>query len=202
MPEYIFLVHDDAVDDAAGSEAYLTKLQKVGVFRGGSEIGKGIGDRKSGSTPPISNLLTGFIRVAADSLEDAQVFWQVIRSSKPAEPSRSGNCRDRIDQSDGRRFVSPEWSRPGTASCCKNSLRSATAPRRERSPGRIERRQLRVGAGGASFARIALRLRIRGDIGKRSRSIVSRSSSIRIALSSSGRRSPAGPVSTACVLCP
>jgi len=72
MPEYIFLVHDVAVDDAAGSEAYLTKLQKVGVFRGGSEIGKGIGDRKSGSTPPISNHLTGFISVAADRLEDAQ----------------------------------------------------------------------------------------------------------------------------------
>jgi len=72
MPEYIFLMHDDAVDDAAVWESYLTKLQKVGVFQGGSEIGKGIGARKSGSPPPISSHLTGFIRVAADSLEDAQ----------------------------------------------------------------------------------------------------------------------------------
>jgi hypothetical protein len=58
MPEYIFLMHDDAVDDAAVWESYLTKLQKVGVFQGGSEIGKGIGARKSGSPPPISSHLT------------------------------------------------------------------------------------------------------------------------------------------------
>ena len=40
------------------------------------------------------------------------------------------------------------------------------------------------GTGGSSFARIALKLRTRGDSGNRSRSIVPRSSSISAALSS------------------
>jgi hypothetical protein len=70
----MFLMHDDAVGDAAGWESYLAELQKVGAFQGGSEIGEGICARKSGSPSPISSHLTGFIRVSADSIEHAQAL--------------------------------------------------------------------------------------------------------------------------------
>ena len=72
MPDFIFLMHDDAVADEAAREAYLAGLQQRGVFQGGSEIGDGICVRKTGTAAPLSRRLCGFIRVTADNLDYAK----------------------------------------------------------------------------------------------------------------------------------
>lgn len=73
MTDYIFLMHRDAVTDVADDwEVYIKKLQQGGYFQGGSTIGRGECFRKNGTVPQISAHLTGFIRVEADSLEQAK----------------------------------------------------------------------------------------------------------------------------------
>jgi hypothetical protein len=72
MAEYILLMHDDAsVDDEAWGP-YLGKLKLSGVFEGGSAIGDGVCVRKSGAPAAVTGHLTGFIRVNADSLDQAK----------------------------------------------------------------------------------------------------------------------------------
>jgi hypothetical protein len=78
MPDYLFLMHDDvppgdtAHDDNRGP--YIGRLQASGNFQGGSVIGAGICTRKSGTVPDITAHLSGFIRVSASSLDDAQIL--------------------------------------------------------------------------------------------------------------------------------
>lgn len=72
MPEYIFLMHDDAAADAASGGPYLRKLQENGSFEGGSAIGDGICARKNGAAPGITAHLTGYIRVTADHIDEAR----------------------------------------------------------------------------------------------------------------------------------
>ncbi len=76
MPDYLFLMHDDAPPGAIDREedwaAYIGRLRSSGHFAGGSEIGGGICVRKAGTVPPVSDWLTGYIRVTAGSLEEAQ----------------------------------------------------------------------------------------------------------------------------------
>jgi YCII-related domain len=77
MIDYILFMHDDA---PAGTDAewekYLSRLRDSGHFAGGSAIGDGICVNKKGSSPPISARLTGYIRVQAKSLDDAQRFLE------------------------------------------------------------------------------------------------------------------------------
>jgi hypothetical protein len=76
MPDYIFLMHDDvssgdtARDDRWGP--YIGQLQLSGNFQGGSAIGAGTCNRKSGAVPEITSHLSGFIRVSARNLDDAR----------------------------------------------------------------------------------------------------------------------------------
>ena len=72
MADYVFLMHDDAVVDETGWEPYLRKLQQAGVFQGGSEIGAGVCARKNGAPGAVTAHLAGFIRVTADSLDQAK----------------------------------------------------------------------------------------------------------------------------------
>ena len=72
MGEYIFLMHDDAAADAESWGPYLRKLQESGAFEGGSAIGDGICACKSGAAPGITAHLTGYIRVSADNIDQAQ----------------------------------------------------------------------------------------------------------------------------------
>ena len=53
MADYIFLMHDDDPAGGAGQdwEPYLSRLREAGVFQGGSAIGDGPCERKSGATP-------------------------------------------------------------------------------------------------------------------------------------------------------
>ena len=48
MTDFLFLMHDDAPDDAAAWEPYLRRLRESGRFQGGSAIGDGVCVRKSG----------------------------------------------------------------------------------------------------------------------------------------------------------
>src|SRR5262245_26213947 len=72
MAEYIFLMHDDAVDSDEDWEPYLQRLRQSGCFEGGSAIGEGVCVRKRGAAPAVTGHLTGYIRVTADSLDQAR----------------------------------------------------------------------------------------------------------------------------------
>jgi hypothetical protein len=74
MAEYIFLMHDDALVDGEAWEPYLRRLQQGGFFRGGSEIGDGVCAREGGTAAAVTAHLTGFIRVNADSLDQARAL--------------------------------------------------------------------------------------------------------------------------------
>ena len=76
MNDYILLMHDDMATtptDAAW-EAYFDMLHTSGAFQGGSSIGKGAAFRREGVAGAESVHLTGFIRVSAKDLADAQRF--------------------------------------------------------------------------------------------------------------------------------
>ncbi|MEI8019378.1 MAG: YciI family protein [Schlesneria sp.] len=76
MNDYIFLMHNDGWDDGHSRDdqwaEYIAKLQQAGVFQGGSAIGDGICLSKAGTPPGITLHLSGFIRVQAESLSQAQ----------------------------------------------------------------------------------------------------------------------------------
>jgi hypothetical protein len=73
VTEYILLMHDDAsAADENGWEPYVRRLQQGGFFEGGSAIGDGVCTRKSGAAPPITRHLAGYIRVCAESIDQAQ----------------------------------------------------------------------------------------------------------------------------------
>jgi hypothetical protein len=72
MPDYIFLMHDDGNADDSAWAPYLQRLQQGGHFQGGSAIGHGVCLRKSGTPPPLTAHLAGFIRVNADNLDQAK----------------------------------------------------------------------------------------------------------------------------------
>ena len=76
MPDYIFLMHDDATDRTRNEAwgPYLAKLRTSGNLQGGSAIGSGVCVRKPGSAPAITAHLSGFIRVVADSLDHARTL--------------------------------------------------------------------------------------------------------------------------------
>lgn len=72
MPDYIFLMHDDATAAETGWEPYLRGLHQAGVFRGGSAIGDGMCCRKLGTPARLTASVVGFIRVTANSLDHAK----------------------------------------------------------------------------------------------------------------------------------
>jgi hypothetical protein len=75
MADFILLMHDDAPgENGADWTAYLQRLRITGQFRGGSSIGDGICACKSGPPPPVTEHVVGYIRVTADSLEQAKAL--------------------------------------------------------------------------------------------------------------------------------
>lgn len=74
MNDYIFLMHDDSTGDFDPDEwgPYLARLIAGGQFEGGSAIGGGTCVRKSGTVPPLTARLSGYIRIQAQSLEQAR----------------------------------------------------------------------------------------------------------------------------------
>jgi hypothetical protein len=78
MPDYIFLMHNDCGPSSSEKVEdwgpYLERLEATGCLRGGSAMGGGTCQRKTGAIPPVSSHLSGFIRVAAESLEHAKTL--------------------------------------------------------------------------------------------------------------------------------
>jgi hypothetical protein len=79
MNDYILLMHSDSTDSAAANDSaawdsYFILLQNSGFFDGGSSIGKGLALRKTGEPGASSEELSGYIRIRAASLEQAQSF--------------------------------------------------------------------------------------------------------------------------------
>lgn len=72
MADYIFLMHDDADVSDHTWEPYILHLQERGVFQGGSAVGDGLCARKDGAGRPLTEHVTGFIRISADSIEQAK----------------------------------------------------------------------------------------------------------------------------------
>ena len=72
MADYIFLMHDDAISEDAGWEPYLDGLKRSGCFQGGSAIGDGVCARKNDPPAPVTAHLIGFIRIIADSIDQAR----------------------------------------------------------------------------------------------------------------------------------
>ena len=78
MNEFILLMHGDVADSAASDEgerwsAYMSTLRQSGRFDGGSAMSAGMCIKKEGVACHPSQL-TGFIRVRAESLDDAKQF--------------------------------------------------------------------------------------------------------------------------------
>jgi hypothetical protein len=73
MHDYLFLMHPlpPGSDRNPGDwGSYLARLRRTGRFGGGSSVGGGVCVSRSG-VAPISMPLAGYIRVSADSIEDA-----------------------------------------------------------------------------------------------------------------------------------
>ncbi len=74
MNDYLLLMHDDAVADAAAWAPYFERLRESGRFDGGSAIGPGACVTKSGAQRPVTGHLAGYIRVRAESLDAARAL--------------------------------------------------------------------------------------------------------------------------------
>jgi hypothetical protein len=73
MPDYILLMHNDAVAEVPDPEwqVYFARLRNGGSFQGGSAIGGGRCARKHGAIPSISAHIGGYIRINAANLDEA-----------------------------------------------------------------------------------------------------------------------------------
>lgn len=74
MNDYLFLTHRLPQGSSAPASAwtpYLDRLRRSGQFSGGSAIGDGLCVSRSGVTSDTTSHLTGYIRVSADSIDEA-----------------------------------------------------------------------------------------------------------------------------------
>lgn len=74
MPDFLLLSHDDTTDTPSGEMwgTYLSRLRDLGVFDGGSAIGRGETVRKTKAPAPLSARLNGYLRVRAPNLSAAR----------------------------------------------------------------------------------------------------------------------------------
>ena len=78
MTDFILLMHVDTTSTPASEawDAYFSRLASLGVFDGGSAIGKGAVYRKAGPAGPSSGHIDGYIRVRAASLAAARALLE------------------------------------------------------------------------------------------------------------------------------
>lgn len=76
MNDYIIFMHDDMetpVDVATPAwDSYFAMLRASGRFCGGSSIGAGVCVHRSGQAREVTPHLSGYIRVQAESIDDAK----------------------------------------------------------------------------------------------------------------------------------
>ncbi len=73
MKDFILLMHADTLRPERDEdwEPYIGRLIKGGSFQGGSSLGQGQAFRKKGDAAPLTRQLTGYIKIQAESLEEA-----------------------------------------------------------------------------------------------------------------------------------
>jgi hypothetical protein len=81
MHDYILLMHNDtrespAADTDAAWQKYFEALTRSGRFLGGSAMGGGKCFVLSGATPEITAHISGYIRVQAQSIDEARRFLE------------------------------------------------------------------------------------------------------------------------------
>lgn len=79
MKEFLLLMHTDGGAGAEDGDAwlrYFARLRSGGRFDGGSAIGPGASYRQGAEPTPSTLPIDGFIRVRAESLEDARRFLE------------------------------------------------------------------------------------------------------------------------------
>ena len=80
MNDYIIFMHDDTetpMDVTTSAwEDYFTMLRASGRFCGGSSIGPGICVHRSGQARAVTPHLSGYLRVQAESIDDAKKLLQ------------------------------------------------------------------------------------------------------------------------------
>lgn len=77
MNDYMLLMHDDSPNAGDSSiqhdwQPYLARLRNTGRLAGGSAIGTGVCVSKSGVAKDITAHLLGFIRIQANSIDEAR----------------------------------------------------------------------------------------------------------------------------------
>jgi hypothetical protein len=74
--DYIFLMHQlpGLANQREDWGSYFAQLRSTGQFAGGSAIGNGVRVSKSGVAGVVDAHLAGYIRVTANSLQDAQAL--------------------------------------------------------------------------------------------------------------------------------
>ncbi len=75
MNDYLLLMHSDQsqpIGDSAAWGRYIAMLRASGKFEGGSSIGGGMCVNQCGESKPITGHLAGYMRIQAESLEDAR----------------------------------------------------------------------------------------------------------------------------------
>lgn len=76
MADFILLMHNDAASTPSAEmwQSYLSGLRQQGVLDGGSSIGGGTAFRKELPSGRQSSHLAGYIRVRAESAEQARQY--------------------------------------------------------------------------------------------------------------------------------
>ena len=97
MADYILLMHDDAADDGDW-EPYLGRLRQSGSFQGGSAIGDGVCAPEGRPGCSVTEHLAGYIRVTADSLDQAKSLLAGNPHFEAGGTVESVNCRGRTER--------------------------------------------------------------------------------------------------------
>ena len=73
MNDYILLMHNDSGNTNSDDwNLYVTKLNQLGCFDGGSSIGGGKCISKKAPTKAITEFLSGYMRIKAKNIDHAQ----------------------------------------------------------------------------------------------------------------------------------
>jgi len=73
MNDYIILMHNDGGDTNPNDwNDYFAQLNQLGIFQGGSALGSGVCISKAGKSKPITQHLSGYIRIEARDIGHAK----------------------------------------------------------------------------------------------------------------------------------
>ncbi|MEP3278193.1 MAG: hypothetical protein ABJN26_15345 [Stappiaceae bacterium] len=92
--EFLFLMHNDYHVEPEDSEnwgPYLASLTQKGVMRGGSAFGEAVCARKPPASPQQASTLVGYIKVAANDVEEAK---QLLRGNPVFEAGGTIEIRE------------------------------------------------------------------------------------------------------------